>query len=481
MPNLLALFLFPLLSASCLLCCYFFFTKILKTLAFFISLFPLLYLLLSFNQQIGTEIDYVWFPLLSIHFHLKIDALSLIFLWLTALIIPISILAVDKKEVTSPSILFSLILLLQSLLIGFFTARDLALFTIFWEGMLLPLYFIITIWGGAKCQEASLKFILYMIAGSTLMVIAVLTLYLNAANFLGTGSFNLSLLATTIPTNAYWLFVIFLLAFAVKTPLFPFHAWLPDAYTQASTTGTILLSALLSKAGIYGILRIGMELFPRQMEEWSPLLLGLSITGVFYGGLAAWSQSDFKRLLAYSSFSHVNFILVGIFAFTSLARQGALIQVFNHGITITGLFLVAGWLEQRLNSTRLETHSGLAKVLPRLCWLTLFFILSSIALPGLNNFVGELLILLGLFTLHPLLTAFLALSIILSVIYLLRWMQKVYFGSLGSYREMGRDLKATQLALVIPLIILILWIGMYPTPFLILSEAAEKLIIFRPV
>jgi NADH-quinone oxidoreductase subunit M len=368
-----------------------------------------------------------------------------------------------------------MVLLLQGLLIGFFTARDLAVFTFFWEAMLIPLYFIISLWGGPLRRLAALKFLIYMIAGSALMIAAVLFLYFDAVST-GQGTFNMDALAkiaANVP-HAAWLAAIFALAFAVKTPLFPFHAWLPDAYCQAPTPGTILLAGLLSKAGIYGFLRIGLELFPKFLVEWSPLLLGLAIAGVFYGGLAAWRQNDFKRLIAYSSLSHVNFILAGIFVLNQTAESGAILQAFNHGITIAGLFLVGGWLEERLGTTKMDTSGGMAQFLPYLCWLTLVFVLASVALPATNNFVGELLILFGLFMKNPWISSFLALTVILSVIYMLRFMQKVYFAAPSLYQEKWNDIKGKEFAIALPLVALIFWIGIYPTPFLKLTEPTEK-------
>jgi NADH-quinone oxidoreductase subunit M len=473
MPNLMWLFVVPFLASVVAFAFPPVSGKKLKLLNFAMSLVPLAILLYGHSSWIGSQVKYAWLPALSIEFHLSIDSLSLLFLYLTAVIVPISLLAVRSDHLAFPNIFYGLVLLLQGLLIGFFTARDLALFTIFWEAMLIPLYFVINIWGGAQRQIAALKFLIYMIAGSALMVAAVLALYFAAASTSEGGTFNLTALAKISHTapNVAWLGVIFLFAFAVKTPLFPFHAWLPDAYCQAPTAGTILLSALLSKAGIYGFLRIGMELFPVQMKEWSSLLLGLAIAGVFYGGLVAWMQNDFKRLIAYSSLSHVNFILAGIFVWNEPAQSGAIVQALNHGVTITALFLVAGWLEDRLGSTVMGPVRGLAKFLPQLCWLTLFFVLSAIALPGTNNFVGELLILFGLFGEKPWVAAVLALTVILSVIYMLRWMQKVYFEEPSFFQESWVDIKAKELAVALPLVLLILWIGIYPAPVLYHAQA----------
>lgn len=460
MIQMLWLILIPFLSSLAL----FFFPfseKNARRLAVILSLLPLL---LLFFVGDG-EIRFVWLKALGIEFHLKMDSLSLLFVSLTLIIIPVTLLSIRSKF---PKAFYGFVLLLQGLLIGFFTARDLALFTIFWEAMLFPLYFIISIWGGASRRGAALKFLIYMIAGSALMVAAVLALYFAA------GTFNIDALAG-LP-HPGWIFAIFALAFSVKTPLFPFHAWLPDAYYEAPVAGTVLLSALLSKAGIYGFLRIGIPLFPAQMQEWSPLLLGLSIAGVLYGGLAAWMQTDYKRLIAYSSFSHVNFILAGIFVWSQTAHEGAILQAINHGVTIAGLFIVAGWLEERLRSTSMSPFNGIAKYLPSLCWLTLLFVLSSVALPGTNNFIGELLILFGLFGIHPWATAVLGLTVILSVIYMLRWMQNVYFNAPSPYQHQWVDIKAKELWIALPLIFLIFWIGIYPAPLLKQIEAIPQIV-----
>ncbi|MCE2983125.1 MAG: NADH-quinone oxidoreductase subunit M, partial [Parachlamydia sp.] len=330
--------------------------------------------------------------------------------------------------------------------------------TLFWESILIPLFFMITIWGGSKKYAAALKFLVYMLAGSFLLIVAVIALYLTQGSF----DLNQLILSASTHPHASWLAAIFLLAFAVKTPLFPFHGWLPDTYFQTSTSGTIFLSALLSKAGVYGFLRIGAGLFPEQLQLWSPWLLGLSVAGVLYGALAAWRQSDYKKILAYSSLSHVNFILVGLFVWNEAAQQGALLQAFNHGITITALFLAAGWLEDRVQTTALGPQRGLARYMPLLAWTTLFFVLSSVALPGTNNFAGELLIFFGLFQVHPFLTALLGLLVILSVVYMLRFMQKIYFEEPVPYQERWIDLKGSELAIALPLILIILWIGFYP-------------------
>lgn len=468
MPNLMWLFITPFLTSLIAFALPRMSGRYLQRLAFVLSLIPLGLLLYEYPNWIGSRVQYAWLPALSIDFHLSVDALSLVFLYIVAIIIPMSILAVRGDDLPKPNVFYGLVLLLQALLIGFFTARDLALFTIFWESIILPLYFIINIWGGPKRQSAALKFLIYMIAGSTLMVAAVLALYFISGSQHGSPTFNMDVLRQIAEATPYapLLLAIFLLAFSVKTPLFPFHAWLPDAYYQASTAGSILLAGILSKAGIYGFFRIGIGLFPHLMQAWNPILLGLAIAGVLYGAMAAWMQNNFKRLIAYSSFSHVNFVLAGIFVWNQISQSGAILQAFNHSITITGLFLVSGWLQDRLGSAMIGPTSGVAKFLPHLCWLTLFFVLSSVALPGLNNFVGEVMILFGVFGKNPWLAFLLGLTVILSVVYMLRWMQKVYFEAPGFFQDRWVDIQGKEFLIALPLIALILWIGIYPAPLL---------------
>lgn len=436
-----------------------------KGFAFVLSLLPLAILLLGYGTWNESSIKFPWISALGIDFYLRIDGLSMVFLLLTAIIIPIAITTIREEKQKSSALFYALILLLQGFLLILFTARDLALFTIAWEAILIPIYFIMLLWGGSQRQNATLQFLIYMIAGSALFVAAVLALYFGT----NPSTFNIDQLiasADQIP-HANLIFAVFLLAFAVKTPLFPFHAWLPNTYMQAPFAGTILLAALLSKAGIYGIARIGYEIFPEQMIRYSLPLLCLAIAGTLYGALAAWTQDSIKRLIAYSSLSHVNFILAGLFISSEVGFQGAVLQAFNHGITITALFLVTYWLFLRVDETSLGALGGTAKYLPKLCWLTLFFVLSAIALPSTNNFVGELIILFAVFKQHVWLAALLMLNVILSAIYMLRWMQKIYFEE--ERRVMSaenNDIGLKELLLALPLVALILAIGIYPTPLL---------------
>jgi len=399
--------------------------------AFIYSLAPLALLVTGHTEPIQVD----WFIQGAIKFHLAADNLSLIFLYLVAVIVPITILVQKDK--------YSLTLLLQGLLIGFFSSQDLLFFAFFFEAILLPLFFML---------EKPYKFIIYMVAGSCLMVAAVLSVLF--------GGISSTVVAA-----------IFLLAFAVKTPLFPFHGWLADTYCLAPTSATILLSSLLSKAGIYGLLRISYRLFPAEMLAWSDLLVMVAIGGVLYGAFAAWGQLDYKRLIAYSSLSHVNFILVGIFAGNMIAQQGAIFSAINHSITIAGLFLVAGWLEVRLQSTNMLAGHGLTAQIPRLAWLTLFFILSSVALPGLNTFISEIMVLYGLFQISFWQTLLVGTTVVLSVIYMLRWFHSLYFNKpTGGHYS---DIQTKELLIGSPLVLLILWFGIYPTAILTIIQSIK--------
>jgi NADH-quinone oxidoreductase subunit M len=468
MINLVLLLAFPFAAALLVLACTAFSHQTQRRIAVALSLLPIALLIWGGYSWLQAKIDVPWLPIAGIKFHVAIDFMTLLFLALTVIIIPISIIATPVEQLRSPSFFYALVFVLEGLLFGFFTSRDLALFTIFWEAMLLPLYFMISYWGGYKRQQAALKFLIYMIAGSTLMIAAVLALYFASSTGASGGSFDfdiLSKIAATLPHIGI-IAAIFFLAFAVKTPLFPFHAWLPDAYYTAPLGGTILLSALLSKAGIYGFLRIGVDFFPQQIEAWSPLLLGLAIIGVFYGGLAAWSQNDYKRLIAYSSLSHVNFILIGIFALNHVGLTGALLQAINHGLTIAALFLVAGWVQQRAGSYSIGQLGGVVEVMPRLCWLTVFFVIASVALPGLNNFIGEWLIFVSLFKKSAWLAGILVLSVILSAMYMLRWLEKGYFGNPKAESKHWDDIGTKEFIIAMPLVVLILFLGIYPAPLI---------------
>lgn len=454
------LFLLPLFGTLFLMLSPTFFKLNKKWIAVFFSLSPLLILFFKQQEVLSHEIRMLWFQPLSIYFYLKVDFISFLFMLVTIIVTTSALLSIKSESILH----FSLILILEAILLLFFMAKDLALFTLLFEASLLPMFFILLLFGDKEKSKIALQFILYMVAGSCLMILASLSLYFAAEKTLGVATFDMDLLkkiSEQVP-ESYWIFIIFLVAFLVKTPIFPIHAWLPDVYTEASTSGSILLAGILSKLGIYGLFRIGEGFFPHHMQDVSKMVILLAIFTVLYAGVAAWMQKDSKRLIAYSSFSHVNFILVGVFLQNEIGKEGALLQVFNHGVTITGLFLVASFLEERIHTRTLTNHLGLVESLPRLCWLTLLFVLSSIALPSTGNFIGELLIFFALFDKSPILVPLLGLSIILSVIYMLRYMELNFFGHDVKSKHLLNDLNWKEVSLLIPLLFLIFFVGIYP-------------------
>ena len=463
--SLIWLVLVPLLAAGILFCLSGMAHLRLKQAACACALFPVFFLL--FNEN--TPLEWQWLPFLGAKFQLQIDPLSLPFLWLTALLIPLALLAAPSTSLQSPGLFYGLILLSEGFLMGFFTARDLLLFVLFWEAMLLPLYVLIGIWGGERRQDAVYKFLTYMVAGSICMLAALLALYFQDHALKGQAVFDLQLLRGLAPFPK-WIGIAFLAAFLIKTPLFPFHGWLADVYEQAPLSGTILLASILSKVGIYGILRVGTGLFGDLLQEWRALLVGLSLAGAIYGAFTAWGSRDFKRLLAYSSFSHLNFLLAGLFIWTHTGLTGAVIQVITHSVTIAALFLLSGWLSMRIGTSSMGSVYGVAELFPRLCWLTLFFILSAVALPGTGTFVGEFLILFGLFSISPWLAFAASLTLILSVIYLLGWLEKVYFGPSNISKGVLGDIGFKEIVILVPFGLILLWIGIYPSPFILEIE-----------
>lgn len=449
----------------------------LKRTAILLSILPLFLFLYFWIYDLRPQIDRPWIPSLGIHFALSIDSLSLIFIVLTTLITPLAILVSDEHKIQNPLAFYGSILILELMLLGFFCAADLILFAFFWEGMLIPIYILLVCWGDEEREKTGMKFLLYTLSGSVLMIIAILSLYfLNPAH-----DFLISAIAAHAAQSAYtpYLCAIFLLAFAVKTPLFPFHGWLPDAYCRSPLPVTILLSAVLSKAGIYGFLRIGPTFFFAQIETWSPFLLTLSIGGVIYGAFAAWMQADFKRLIAYSSLSHVNFILAGIFVQQKTAATGAILQSLNHALTVAALFIAADWVERRIRTTSIHKCGGLCLYMPKLCWMTLFFVLASIGLPGLNNFVGEILILFGFVVKRPWTAPIIATTLILSAVYMLRWMQQLYFGPPHLAEHAKNDLSKKELLIGLGLATAVLFLGIRPGPLLDQAHSAMQTI-FNP-
>jgi NADH-quinone oxidoreductase subunit M len=412
-----------------------------------------------------------WVPALGITYALGVDGISALFVFLTGLLGWICVLAswvaIDRKV---KEFMISL-LAMQALMLGVFCALDLFLFYVFWEAMLIPMYVIIGVWGGEGRVYAAFKFFLYTLAGSVLFLIGVIVLYSHG------GTFDiLTLTAQHLPFAVQsWLFFAFLIAFAVKVPMVPVHTWLPDAHVQAPTAGSIILAAVLLKMGAYGFLRFSLPMLPEASVHYSTLMLALSVVAIVYGGLLALAQDDLKKLVAYSSISHMGFVTLGIFALNLRGLEGGILQMFNHGVTTGALFLFVGLIYERTHTRNIGDYGGLMKAAPVYTTFLALFTLSSMALPGTNSFVGELLVLSGGFAANLAVGAAAVLGALLGAAYLLGMYRKVALGppSVGA-RFKIRDVNARELTAILPLAALVLWVGLYPKPFLNIIDASVK-------
>jgi NADH-quinone oxidoreductase subunit M len=410
---------------------------------------------------------HAWIPNPPIHYHLGIDGLSLFLILLTTFLTPISILASWKSIDERVKGFFIALLVLETGVVGVFVSLDLFLFFLFWEVMLIPMYFLIGIWGHGRRIYAALKFVLYTMFGSILMLVAILWLYRVSAAA-GAPTFDIAQIQAmlsngmlTLPRHTETLlFGAFFLAFAIKVPLFPLHTWLPDAHTEAPTAGSVMLAGVLLKMGTYGMLRFCLPMFPDASRRFAPAIAVLAIIGIIYGALVAMMQSDLKRLVAYSSVSHLGFVVLGIFAFQATAMEGSIYQMLNHGISTGALFLGVGMLYDRRHTHMIREFGGLATPLPALAGLYLFVSLSSAGLPMLNGFVGEFLILAGTYQKHAVWASWAALGVILSALYLLWSYQRVFFGSVKL--EVNRslpDADPRERTILFMMAAVILWMG----------------------
>jgi len=425
--------------------------------------------------QVGTaDFQFVeqarWFPSMGITYTLGIDGIALLLILLTTLLTPVSLLfsvSHVEKSVRGFSIAF---LVLETGMLGALAALDIALFYVFWEVMLVPMYFIIGIWGGARRIYAAMKFFLFTMAGSLLMFLAILYLAVNYRNATGEWSFLLADLTglALAPSTQAVLFFAFALAFAIKVPVFPLHTWLPDAHTEAPTAGSIILAGVLLKLGVYGYLRFALPLFPDAATRYAPWLGILGVIGVIYGAMVAYAQKDMKRLVAYSSVSHLGLVVVGIGAFTATALSGAVLQMINHGLSTGALFLLVGVLYERRHSREIAAYGGIAGIVPVTTALFVVATLSSIGLPGLNGFVGEFLILLGTWTSpHRIWAVLAATGVILSAIYMLTLVQRVFWNPITHDENRSLpEIRPTELVAAAVLVLLMIWIGVRPNDVL---------------
>ena len=423
--------------------------------------------------------DVPWVPAWGVRFTLGIDGISLMMILLTTFIMVLSALGSWTGVRTRTHGYYSLMLVLTAGMLGVFMSLDLFLFYVMWEVMLVPMYFIIGIWGGERRIYASVKFFIYTMVGSLLMLVAIVYLGLQAADpRTGTPNFSYDAILQTVqvgPTAALWLFGAFFLAFAVKVPMFPFHTWLPDAHVEAPTAGSVVLAGIMLKLGTFGFIRLAVPLFPEaaMREEVRMVILGLAVVGIIYGALVSLVQPDFKKLVAYSSVSHLGFVMLGIFALTVQSVQGALLVMINHGISTGALFFLIGMIYERRHTRMIEAYGGIARAVPLFAALLTIVTFSSIGVPGTNGFVGEFLVLLGAFRTHPVLSVISATVIIFAAAYLLWAIQRILFNPLDkAENEHIPDLNRRELALMMPLIACIIWLGVYPTPVLRRMEVA---------
>jgi NADH-quinone oxidoreductase subunit M len=412
---------------------------------------------------------HAWIPTFGIDYFIGVDGISLLLIVLTGFLTPIALLSSWESVRTQTKAFSIFVLLLESAMIGVFVSLDLFLFYVFWDAMLVPMYFLIGIWGYERRIYAAIKFILYTMAASVLMLLAILGLAYLHSTTTGAYSFDLlKLYELQIDLHLqFWFFLAFALAFAVKVPLFPFHTWLPDAHVEAPTAGSVILAGVMLKMGTYGLVRFAFPLFPQAAAFFAPYLAGLAVIGIIYGALVAMVQPDMKKLVAYSSVSHLGFVVLGICAMNTQGVQGAVYQMLNHGISTGGLFLIVGMLSDRRHTRLIAEYGGLKRVTPRLVAVFLILTLSSIGLPGLNGFVGEFLILVGAFRWDPWMAAFAATGVILSATYMLWMFQRVNYGPVSNEKNAGLpDLWPREWAILLPIVALVVLMGVFPNLFL---------------
>ncbi len=431
------------------------------------------------DLQMVTNLTWIKVAGWNISYYMGVDGLSILLILLTTFLTPISILstwsAIEERE-KDFNIFF---LMLEVGMLGVFMAQDLFLFYVFWEFTLVPMYFLIGIWGGPQRIYASIKFFLYTMAGSLLMLLAILWLGINQGTFAVPDLIAMGGIPAAIQT---WLFIAFAVAFAIKVPMWPLHSWLPDAHVQAPTAGSVILAGVLLKMGTYGFVRFNLPLFPEAAVKFAPMMAGLAVVGIIYGAIVSYYQRDIKKLVAYSSISHLGFVMLGLFALNSQGIQGGILQMVNHGLSTGALFLLVGMIYEQTHTRDFEVYGGLWKIMPVYGTVMLVVALSSMGLPGLNGFVGEFTILLGAWGAGDPATGGVlgsywyaglsAIGVILAAIYMLYMYQKIFLGPEGSIvqtvKEHGhalRDLSVREIITIVPLLVFIFWIGLYPKPF----------------
>ncbi len=468
-------------------------TKLIKNTALGISIITFLISLILFfgfdkdNPGFQFVFDTVWINAYDAGFRIGVDGMSLLLLMLTTLISPIAILSSFDSITKREKEYYVMILILQTAMTGVFVALDIFLFYIFWEMILIPMYFLIGIWGGKDRFYATVKFFLFTAIGSLFMLVAIVFLgyyvgseILNLPSNFTTNYMLINEVSTQIPVNYQeWMFLAFALSFLIKVPLFPLHTWLPDAHTEAPTAGSVILASVLLKMGTYGLVRFNLELFPMASINYSALISTLAVIGILYGAMVAMIQTDMKRLVAYTSVSHLGFVVLGIFAMNASGLQGAIIQMVNHGLSTGMLFLLVGVIYNRRHTRLIADYGGIARVMPNYAVMFAIAMFASIGLPGLNGFIGEFLTLIGAFESKILgsiwYTVFGTIGVILAAVYLLWMYQRIMFGTIDNPANAHlKDLDAKEWATLVPLVIFIVWIGLYPSTFLNISDSYTK-------
>jgi NADH-quinone oxidoreductase subunit M len=436
------------------------------------------------NPRWQFAFDTSWIPSWGVRFTIGIDGMAMMMILLTTFIMVLSSLGSWTYIRTRTHSFYALMLMLTTGMLGVFMSLDLFLFYVMWEVMLVPMYFIIGIWGGERRIYASLKFFIYTMVGSMLMLAAIVYLGLAARNpATGIPTFAYDYILQNVrvsPKAALWLFGAFFMAFAVKVPMFPFHTWLPDAHVEAPTAGSVVLASIMLKLGTFGFLRLAVPLFPSAAlnDTVRSIILGLAVIGIVYGALVSMVQPDFKKLVAYSSVSHLGFVMLGIFALTVQSVQGALMVMINHGISTGALFLLIGMIYERRHSREIAAYGGIARVVPMFAAMLTFVSLSSIGLPGTNGFIGEFLVLIGSFKTVPIYTVIATTAVIFAAAYLLWAIQRILFNPLSKpENEHIADLNRRELAILMPLVAAIIWLGVYPAPVLRrMQTSAERFV-----
>jgi NADH-quinone oxidoreductase subunit M len=416
------------------------------------------------------SVDLPWIPSLGIGFSLNVDSVSLVLLLLTNILIPLIILSSFNNRLYSNNASFySLVLFMQSALIGVFTAFDCFVFYIFWEAALIPVYFIAAIWGGENRIKVTFKFFIYTFLGSLFMLFGIIYLYIQTP---APHSFNFDIFST-VELNfgqEWWLFLCFFIAFAIKMPIFPFHTWQPNTYTESPTPASMLLAGIMLKMGIFGVIRWLIPLFPFAFNDFSFIIVTISVIGIIYASIIAIMQKDFKRLVAYSSIAHVGLISAGLFTGNIEGVQGAIIQMFNHGINVVGIFFILEIIAQRTNTRQIADLGGIVHSAPKLAICFVIIMLGSVALPLTNGFAGEFLLLMGVFKFNSVLGAVAGLTIILGAVYMLRMYKNIMLGEANKVTADFKDLTLSEMAVLIPICAIVIILGVYPNMILELTE-----------